>query len=95
MEIDLHNIKLNAIGRHLQNNWKEVAYVCHHIATGVPEIRRINELKDGLNSFTGKSSSVAIKYNGLKYSNGLKINLKMLTDSYVQGKITQYGPFPS
>lgn len=57
METILHNIKPNATGRQqLQNNWKEVAYISHHIATGVPEIRKINELKDGLNSFTGKSS---------------------------------------
>lgn len=72
METILHNIKPEAIGvQQLQNNWKEVAYICHHIATDVPEIRRINKLKDRLNSFTGRSSLVAIKHNGSSIEMGL------------------------
>lgn len=51
---------------------KEVAYIYHHIATGVPEIRRISELRDGLNCFTGKTSLAAIKHNGSSIAMGLK-----------------------
>lgn len=73
VETVLHNIKPNAFGgQKLQNKWKEVAYICHHVATDVPEIRRINKLKDGLNSLTGKSSLVAIKHNGSSIEMGLK-----------------------
>lgn len=51
---------------------EEVAYIYYHIATGVPGIRRINELKEGLNCFTGKSSLAAIKHNGSSRAMGLK-----------------------
>lgn len=69
----LCNIKPNAIStQQLQNNWKEVDCIYHHIATGVPEIRRINELKDGLNGFTGKCSLVANKHHSSSIAMGLE-----------------------
>lgn len=55
METGLHNVKPNAIGgQQLQNNRKEVAYICHHIATDVPEIRRINKFIRWIKQFYWK-----------------------------------------